>query len=299
MAQTLFRLFVFLSFPGLLLAQNALGYHLKEGDIFTVEQLAKQDIIQNLDNTSHQITNSVSGILQIRVVQDRDSAYLLEMMFQDLKFKIESSLQGVLFDVHAAEPRAGDAQSEVFHALLNIPVRMTLSKQGEILKVDGGDQLVAKVLDQSGIPEGFSRTVLKKSLEQQYGSQALAESYQQMTYFYPERAVRKGDHWTNESTGKLQAHNTWTLDSLNAETAYISGKARVVMKTDEPTNSMRLQGQQQTEITADLQTGFLRNMRVESQVGGISTSASLGDVEIPTTVESKVTYRLIAHKYVQ
>ena len=281
------------------MAQKVLGYQLSEGDVFTVEQTAKQDIVQKLDNTSHQLTNRVSGILQISVVQDRDSTYLLEFMFNDLTFKIESSLQGVLLDIHAAEPRAGDSQSEVFHALLNIPVRMTLSKQGEIMDVDGGDQLVAKVLEQSGIPEGFSRTVLKKSLEQQYGSEALVESYQQMTYFYPRDPVSRGDHWSNEFTGKLEARNTWTLDSLSAENAFISGKAQVVMNTDEAANSMRLEGEQQTAITADLKTGFLRNMSVASQIEGISTSAQLGDVEIPTAVQSNVTYRLIAHKHVQ
>lgn len=299
MAKTLFRLLVFIGFSGLLSAQNSLGYQLRKGDVFTVEQKAEQHIIQNLDETSHELTNRVSAVLQFNVVQESDTAYILEFIFNDLIFKIESSLQGVLLDVHAAEPTPGDSQAEIFNSLLNIPVLMTLSKQGEIVEVAGGDQLVSKVLKQSGIPEGFSKTVMKKSLEQQYGSKALAESYEQMTYFYPKRMVREGEQWSNTYQGKLEAINTWTLDSLNTESAYISGKAKIAIKTDEPANSMRLEGEQQTTVTTDISNGFMREMRVQTRAEGISTAAQMGDVQIPTVVNSNVSYRLIAQKHVQ
>ena len=299
MARTLFRLFVFFGLPGLLTAQSSLAYQLKKGDVFTVEQKAEQHIIQNLDETSHELTNRVTGVLQFNVVQESDTAYVLEFMFNDLIFKIESSLQGVLLDVHAAEPEAGDTQAEIFNSLLNIPVLMTLSKQGEILEVSGGDQLVSKVLEQSGIPEGFSRTVMKKSLEQQYGSKALAESYEQMTFFYPGQPVREGDQWSNQYEGKLEALNTWTLDSLNTGSAYISGKAKILIKTDEPSNTMRLEGEQQTSVMTDMASGFMREMNVQTRAEGISTAAQMGDVQIPTVVNSNVTYRLIAQKNVQ
>jgi hypothetical protein len=299
MEKTLYRLLIFICFPGVLSAQNTLGYELRKGDVFTIEQKAEQHITQSLDDTSHELTNRVSGVIQFRVMDQKDSTYLLEFMFQDLIFKIESSLQGVLFDVHAGEPKAGDTQAAIFNALLNTPVQMKLSRQGKILEVVGGEQMISKVLEQSGLPEGFSRSVMKKSLEQQYGSEALAESYEQMTYFYPEKPVRSNDHWSNRFEGKLEARNTWKLDSLTTTRTYISGEAGIVMKTDEPSNSMRLEGKQQTTLIADRKTGFIREMTVRSDAEGISTAAQMGAVEIPTTINSIVTYRLIAQKHVQ
>ena len=299
MERTFYRLLILLCFPGVLLAQNTLGYELRKGDVFTVEQKAEQHISQSLDDTSHDLTNRISGIIQFRVLEEKDSTYLLEFMFNDLIFKIESSLQGVLLDVHAGEPRAGDAQAAIFNGLLNIPVQMELSRKGKILEVVGGEQMISKVLEQSGLPEGFSRSVMKKSLEQQYGSAALAESYEQMTYFYPGKPVSKNDQWSNRFEGKLEAENTWKLDSLTTERTYMSGKANIVMKTDEPSNSMRLEGEQQTNVIADRKSGFIREMSVRSEAAGISTSAQMGAVEIPTTINSIVTYRLIAQKNVQ
>ncbi|MGB5191061.1 DUF6263 family protein [Robiginitalea sp.] len=299
MEKTLYRLLIFICFPGVLTAQNTLGYELRKGDVFTIEQKAEQLITQSLDDATHELTNRVSGVIEFRVVEQNDSTYLLDFMFNDLIFKIESSLQGVLLDVHAGEPKTGDAQSGIFNALLNTPVQMKLSRQGKILEVTGGDQLISRVIEQSGLPEGFSRNVMKKSLEQQYGSAALAESYEQMTYFYPKKAVRRNDQWSNRFEGKLEALTTWKLDSLTSQRTYISGKANIVMKTDEPSNSMRLEGKQQTSVVADRKSGFIREMSVRSDAKGISTSAQMGAVEIPTTVNSIVTYRLIAQKHVQ
>lgn len=299
MGRTLYRLLLLLCFPGVLMAQDTLGYELRKGDVFTLEQKAEQHISQSLDDTSHELTNRVSGVIQFRVLEQKDTTYLLEFMFNDLIFKIESSLQGVLLDVHAGEPRAGDAQAAIFNGLLNIPIQMELSRQGEILEVIGGEHMISKVLEQSGLPEGFPRSIMKKSLEQQYGSQALADSYEQMTYFYPRKAVAKNDKWSNRFEGKLEAENTWKLDSLTTERTYISGKASILMKSDEPSNSMRLQGAQQTTVIADRKSGFIREMSIRSEAEGISTAAQMGAVEIPTTINSIVTYRLIAQKHVQ
>jgi hypothetical protein len=281
------------------MGQDTLGYQLRKGDVFTVEQKAEQHISQSLDDTSHELTNRVSGVIQFRVLEQKDSTYLLEFMFNDLIFKIESSLQGVLLDVHAAEPRAGDAQAAIFNGLLNIPVQMELGRRGKILEVVGGEQMITTVLEQSGLPEGFSRSVMKKSLEEQYGSEALAESYEQMTYFYPRKPVSKNDGWSNRFEGKLEAENTWKLDSLTTERTYISGMANILIKSDEPSNSMHLKGTQQTTLIADRKSGFIREMSVRSEAEGISTAAQMGAVEIPTTINSIVTYRLIAQKHVQ
>ncbi|MGA9239561.1 DUF6263 family protein [Robiginitalea sp.] len=299
MERTLYRLLLLLCFPGVLLAQDTLGYKLRKGDVFTLEQKAEQHISQSMDDNSHELTNRVTGVIQFRVLELKDSTYLLEFMFNDLIFKIESSLQGVLLDVHSGEPSAGDAQAAIFNGLLNIPVQMELSRRGDILGVVGGEQMISKVLEQSGLPEGFSRSVMKKSLEQQYGSQALAESYEQMTYFYPGKPVSKNDEWSNRFEGKVEAENNWKLDSLTTKRTYISGMANIIIKSDEPSNSMRLQGTQQTTVIADRKSGFIREMSVRSEAEGISTAAQMGAVEIPTNINSIVTYRLIAQKNVQ
>ncbi len=264
-----------------------------------MEQQSEQQIVQSLEGTSHELTNRISGILQFRVLQERDSSFILEFMFKDLVFQIESSLQGLLLDIHAAEPDPADAQSQIFNALLDVPVEMELSKEGRILEVTGGDSLVARVVAQAGLEDGFNKTVMQRTLEQEYGSRALAQSYEQMTFFYPGTPVSVGDQWENSYEGKISARNTWQLDSLNLERAVIRGTASLRMKTADPSSSMDLEGTQKMTVTTDRRSGFLKEMQVENQASGISMSAQTGDLEIPTTITSIISYRLIEQKHVQ
>ena len=286
-------------FHGCFYGQSTLGYQLKEGDVFIVEQQAEQQIVQSLEGTSHELTNRISGILQFRVLQVRDTSFILEFMFRDLVFQIESSLQGMLLDIHAAEADPSDTQARIFNALLNVPVEMELGREGRIMEVTGGDSLVARVVDQAGLEDGFNKTVMQRTLEQEYGSRALAQSYEQMTFFYPRIPVSVGDRWKNSYEGKISTQNTWQLDSLNVERAVISGVATIRMKTADPSSSMDLEGTQKMTVMTHGPSGFLNEMQVENQASGISTSAQTGDLEIPTTITSMITYRLIEQKHVQ
>jgi hypothetical protein len=284
---------------GLLFGQTSLGYNLNEGEIFIIEQEAEQQIIQSLEGTSHELTNRISGVLHFRVLKAEDTGYLLEFMFKDLDFQIESSLQGMLLDIHAAEPDPADTQSQVFNAMLNVPVEMKLGRHGKILEVIGGDSLVSTMVKQAGLADEFNKTLMRKSLEREFGSRALAQSYEQMTYFYPDSPLNVGDQWENGFEGRLTSSNTWRLDSLNLEKAVIRGKATIAMKTADSSSTMYLEGTQETMILADRPSGFLQEMHVQSKASGISTSAQTGDLEIPTTITSNVIYRLIEQKHVQ
>lgn len=299
MQKVLAILCVFVVFQGAVYSQVMLEYRLREGDVFTFEQQAEQRVSQTLEETTQVLTNRISGILQYRVLKVREKGYLLEFLFRDLVFQIEDGQGGILLDVHASEPQNGDAQSMVFNALLNVPVQMEIDRKGKILQVSGGDSLVSQVIQKSGVPEGFARTVMRKSLEQEYGSEALARSYEQMTYLYSGTPVQVGDQWRNAFGGKLQAKNLWRLDSLTTDRASISGKAEVTMRVEEPSMTMELTGKQESILSTDRHSGFILEMRVTNQARGISTLSQTGPLEVPTVVTSNVVYRLIDQKHVQ
>lgn len=283
------------------LAQEAelLAYHLSKGDLFVVEQQAEQQIVQQIDGSEHRITNHLSGKLQFKVVGKKERNYLLDFEFKDLVFSIVSNIEGELLNIRAQKLDPADVQSRLFHSLLNSPVHLELSPRGKILEVKGGDSLVARMLASTGLEDEFTKALMRKSLEQEYGSQALANSYEQMTFFYPSEPVQVGSRWKNTFKGKLQAANTWTLDSLLADRAVISGEATIEMKTEESGTSMALTGTQQTRITTNRRNGFLSQMVVESTAEGVSTLAQAGELEIPTRISTRISYTLIDFKHVQ
>ncbi len=276
-----------------LFAQTTLEYKLNVGDTFVIQQNAQQTIVQEMDGATHELTNDMNGLLEFEVMAERDSIYEIAFTFKDLNLLMNSSIQGELMNIKAKEVFEGDLQSQIFNSLLDVPVQLILSKTGDILEVNGGDSLVTKMANASGIEDDFSKNMMKKGLEKNFGSEALSNSYKQLTYFYSDSLVNVGDTWQNEYSGKLNARNTWTLKAMNDTIATINGTADVIMEVNELGNVMNLSGTQATEIETDIESGFIIKMVVEGQSEGASTMAQLGDQKIPTTITSKITYEQI------
>lgn len=273
--------------------QTTLQYNLEVGDTFSFKQTAEQVITQEFEEASHEITNNIDGILGFEVIASKEDFYELELEFKDLNLKMTSSIQGELMNVKASVVDEDNVQSKIFNSLLNTPVTLTLSKNGKILSVQGGDSLVTRMANASGLEDDFSLNMMKKSLEKEFGSKALSESYEQMTYIYPDNAVKIGDTWKNNYTGKLAVENNWELDELNETIAKISGESSVIMSVSEPSSTMNLTGKQTTHIVTNIKSGLIQNMTVEGLSDGISTMVQLEGQEIPTTVKSIITYELI------
>ncbi len=288
-------LFLFLAIGSMSLisAQEKLQYNLKKGDVFKVRQVARQDIVQEIDGAEHEVTNDIRGTLQFEVIGKTADVYEIDIVFEDLFMTMTSSMQGVLMDVDARELNPDDVQSRVFHSLLNEPIHLRMRSDGDILEVRGGDSLVAKMVKASGLREAFAVNMLRSSLKTEFGSKALSDSYKQMTYIYPDRTIEVGDTWKNTYSGKLTAENLWKLDSVSAQNASISGVADIAMKVEEPATTMVLDGTQNTRVTTDRKSGFILKMQVKGFSKGYSTLAQMGEQKIPTTITSLVTYELI------
>ncbi len=288
----LLTLFLTSVFQGIL-AQEKLQYNLKKGDVFLVKQVARQAIVQEIEGATHEIVNDISGLMEFKVVAENTDSYAIDITFEDLVMTMTSSIQGVLMDIHAKEVDPDNMQSRIFHSLLNVPIHIVLANNGDVLEVQGGDSLVVKMTEASGLQDDFSLNMMKASLKKEFGSEALSNSYKQMTYIYPNKTIAVGDTWENTYEGKLTAQNVWKLDSVTTENAMISGIANILMDIKEPATSMLLDGKQDTHITTNLNSGFIVKMRVEGVSKGFSTITQLGDQKIPTSISSTVTYELI------
>ncbi len=129
--------------------------------------------------------------------------YAIDVMFKDLNLKMTSSIQGELMNVHAKEFEEDDVQSKIFNSLLDVPIQIVLANNGDILEVNGGDSLVVKMANASGVEDEFSLNMMKNSLKKEFGSEALSNSYEQLTYIYPDNGITVGDSWKNDYAGKL------------------------------------------------------------------------------------------------
>lgn len=277
---------LFLASP--VFGQTALQYTLKNGEVFTVRQEAVQQITQEMNGSIQEITNSIRGIVEFKVVGIREEGYKIAVSFRELNLHMQSSQEGVLLDVDASDLRSDDLQTRIFNSLLHVPIHLILDRRGEVLRVTGGDSLVARMATASGVEDPFTLEVMKKSLERDFGSEALSNSYEQMTFIYPQSAIGIGDSWENSYQGKISARNRWTLDEVADGKARIHGNSRVQMNLEEATSSMHLTGDRKTEVSTELATGFLFAMKVESTSEGLASWSQNAYEAIPTTIKSTI-----------
>ena len=285
----------FLLLPLNVAGQQLMGYRLEVGEVFTINQNAKQRIVQEMEGATHELTNDLGGILQFTVLSKSESGYILGLEFKDFFLKTTSNLQGTVMDVNASEVVEGDVMSQIFNSLLNHELKIDMGANGKIIAVTGGEELIEKMVGAAGFEDEFTVNLMKKSLSKDFSSDGLAKSFEQMTYFYPDKVTEKaiGDTWENSYSGKLSANNTFTLDRLDNESTYITGKAAVTMETEESGTTMSLSGSQESAIQANKSNGFVEEIKVTNTVKGVSKMAQLGDVEIPTEINSTITYTRI------
>ncbi|MDG1573481.1 DUF6263 family protein [Robiginitalea sp. M366] len=284
---------------GICTGQQPLGYQWKKGDVFTVEQRSLQEMEQQLQGDTHKVSSTVSALLEFRVIAEGAASSILEMAYRDLFFHIDSSLKGELLDIHARELDSSNVHSRIFHSMLDTPVRLEVDPQGHILQVWGGDSLINRMVARAGIETALVRTQVRKSLESQYGPEALAASCEQLTLIYPKKQAVAGATWETRAREPHGGSHTWTLEHRDTDQWVISGEGEVRMNETQPGSEMRLSGQQHCRILADAQTGFPKEMRVEGHCEGFSTMAETGGLKIPTQVKTQVTYTLIDHRHVQ
>ena len=286
---------VYFFFLGLFIAnaQQQLGYTLKPGQSFLVKQVANQEMVMKMDGTQQVLNNEMDALFSFTVQDEVEEGYALEFEFKDFAMKSSTNLQGTLIDVRASEPQEGNLMSTIFSGLLGTKLNITMKKTGEILSVTGADKLVGQMLGAAGDLDEFTKNLMQKSLEKEFSSESLSNSFEQMTFMYSDQPVSDESTWETIFEGKINAQNKWTLEKVDGDTVSLSGNSAITMNTQESSLSMDLSGSQEIIVQASKATGFINKMMVNANGEGASKMAMAENVEIPTTLKQTITYELI------
>ena len=284
-------LLVFLSTLSLS-AQKILQYDLKINDLFNVEQQAKQHITQEINGEDQVIDNNLKSSMQFKVVKVEQDFITFEMTFRYMKMSMSSPSLGELLNADTSNDDDSDLTSKMFKGTLNIPVTMVMERTGKIQSISGGEKLIASMFKAAGITDAAAIEANKAQFEKQFGSDALSNSFEQMTYFLPNKSVKLGDTWENAYQGDLKATNKWTLETYNADAYTISGIAASTMSNIDENVMMVLTGSQKTTINANTKTGLFKEITVDGVYIG-DTQVYAGNITIPTKITSTITYKIL------
>ena len=268
--------------------QNLLQYDLDVGDSFTIDQEAKQVITQEISGMKQIINNDIIGAMHFKVVQSEPDYLVMEMSFKKIKMTMSSPSLGELMSMDTTS-ETDDMMSLLMRGAIDQPVTIYMYRNGKINEVTGGDKLIENMFKNAGMTQPELINASKAQMEKQFGTKALTNSFEQMTFLFSEDEVNVNDTWSNEYFGDLNAKNTWTLSSIEGDNYYINGTADIAMKTTNDSVTMDLSGTQNTVVKGSLKTGVMVELLVNNECKGKS---SINGMEIPTTIKSTITYKI-------
>ena len=294
MRTKLFFISVFTLICSVAIGQSKLSYSLAVGDEFKVYQNTSQDILQDMNGQQHNITSNIDG--EFTFIVNKVSSEFIEFTFKfdRLTMLSKSNLAGELMAVDTSkEAEETDIMGRMLSQLIGIDLQMTMYKNGKVKEIKGAEAIIDKMVGILPNLDELSKAQIKASMASDFSSESLANSFEQMTYIYPsDNNVAVGDTWTNGFKGELSSENIWTLNEVTDSNANIQGEGDVTFITEDDSISMNLKGTMTSEIMTDLETGFIKNMSVESVAKGNSELKQMSGTEIPTTVTTITSYKI-------
>ncbi|WP_298903369.1 DUF6263 family protein [uncultured Psychroserpens sp.] len=277
-------------------AQTQLAYNLKVGDQFKVQQIANQDIVQEMNEQKHEMTNLIEGDFTFIVDGVNDSLYTIKFRFDRFKMLSKSNLAGELMSINTNDVVADDdIEGKIFAQLVETDLSMKMYKNGKIKSIKGSEALIDKMVNAVGDLDDFTKEIMREAMRGEFSNESLAKSFEQMTYIYPSSETKIGDSWTNTFEGDLSANNTWTLDDIKNDDIMISGNSSITFKNKDEEVEMDLAGDMTSQITTSMETGFVKSMSSKSVASGHSTMHKMNGIKLPTSITTNITYKIEKH----
>src|SRR5690606_15290809 len=221
-------------FSTVIYGQNNLQYNLKVGDSMNVFQKATQDVIQDINGAKHELKNIIEAEYAFVVSQKTDSTFIISFNFERFKMITTSNLYGDVLNIDTKNSVSKeDMEAQVFLGMIGSKLKMELLKNGKIKSISGTEKMIAKMVANAGILDELTKQVLIESMKKEFGNKSLAQSFEQMTFIYPNKKVKIGDTWINNHKGNLNAKNTWKLDFINEKNIELSADGDITMSSKE------------------------------------------------------------------
>lgn len=196
--------------------------------------------------------------------------------------------------------------SRIVTAIIDKPFKVIMDKQGEVIDVQGVEDLWENAVNQfDEVPE-MQKEQIKSQLMNAYGNKALKGNMEMMTRIFPDHAVTIGDEWavrTNlEGAMHASVDSKYQLAEINSDHVLINGNSVIETADEEKYVEMGgmelrydVKGSMTSEIKVDKASGWIIEAKISQKMKGdshIKRNPQMPDgmtIPMETTTEMVVT----------
>jgi hypothetical protein len=163
--------------------------------------------------------------------RDKDKNWIVTQKIEAVKMNIESGGNTINYDSTNEDSSPANTRVDSFKALVGLEFKLTISPELKIIKIEGRDEFLNKLVKSNPSEERFLKQILSD------------EALKQMPYLdfdsVPARAVNKGETWEKKSTinmgpiGGFDTTYTYKYEGLENKLEKISVKTALKYKPPE------------------------------------------------------------------
>ena len=147
--------------------------------------------------------------------QDKDKNWIIAQKLEAVKMKTEIGGAPTEYDSTAPAPAGGNALGEFFKALVGSEFKLTISPELKVIKIEGRDEFVSKLVRANPQMEAILKQIL--------GDEALKQMADPAFAAIPAKPVKKGDAWEKKLVlnmgpiGTYDTTNNYTYDGKDGK----------------------------------------------------------------------------------
>ncbi|RYY63745.1 MAG: hypothetical protein EOO12_11485 [Chitinophagaceae bacterium] len=204
---------------------------------------------------------SVTGVagdnLRVRSTYRR-MAIAMELPTMSISGDSDHPLDTAVFSADAMMDR-------MLHAILEKSFYMTVSREGEVLAVDGVEEMTAAVFRDMNLPADREGAV-RAGFERQFNAASLKESFSQAFNLYPNKVVKAGDSWKRSFRSQntpMSINTTYTVKAIKGDLVMVD-----VVSDLELTGEVSMKGTQSGNMVLETATGLTRSGELRQSFNG-------------------------------
>jgi hypothetical protein len=256
-----------------------LRLHLKQGDVYKVTTVTKQHISQEIMGQKMSLDQKMTMEYRWEVTQVADNGNTtIKVTYTRVAMEQDQGGQKRAFD-----SASGQEPPDFFKGLdllVGKSFSVEFTPQGEVVKIDGLDEMFRQVAEGVGFGDKESTDAFYKALTDSFGEDAITEQFKTAFGDYPHTPLKVGTTWTADAqlkvTFPLEVHATYTVKSWQDDQAVIAMEATLKSDATKRVTGQNplfdvvydLSGTQQGTLTVDVGTGLLRESQVTQHVEG-------------------------------
>ena len=272
---------------------------LEDGAVYRIRTLTTQDISQSFEGQTFEIGQKMGFDYTYTVTsREPDESAWVDVTYTRAIFESETPFGSDSFD-SADSPSQIPEGAEGFAAVVGTGFSMKIGSDGEILKIEGLDEMLDQILSELNLPDAEMRQAVELTMRQQYSEQALKDQLGNLLFDFPEGSLQVGDSWnsTQESNVMLPiiAETTYTLLDFDENTALIEVRSEI--RTGEGEGGMdfglfafdfTISGTQEGTIQVDLNTGLANSVIDQILLGEMTVVIEGEEVSVPLNIHQTV-----------